>query len=210
MTTPDLLSESGKFKTFNDILQNYDLIADLAGDDVQRMLQKKGKIVAEGFDEYYRAATENFRKTMQKVTRNNERLKGIEKIYNFCSENRIRNAIAKVVSRISGQTENELDPNRKNSLAWRKKNMKYEIETISEIDMTDMELQKMSRTTLIVGLADLWEREIFNLDFDLADLENLCDSHRISLHEVVDRIEQPEMGMQKNESGHSQTFLILN
>ena len=92
--------------------------------------------------------------------------------------------------------------------------MKYEIEMIDEIDMTDVELGKMSRTTLIVGLADLWEREIFNPDFDLTDLENLCDSYQISLHEVVDRIEQPqpepEMGIQKNESGHSQTFLILN
>jgi len=214
MTTPELLTQSGKFKTFDDILLNYSLIVDLAAEDVEKMLAQKGKIINEGFDEFYRAAAAKFSKTMQRLTKNNERLKGIQRILDFCTDDKIKNAIAKVVSRISGQTENELNPNRKNSLAWQKKNLCYELEMVDEkaIDLTEDELSRMSRTTLIVGLADLWEREMFNPDFDIEDMKYLCIKCNVDLYDVVNEIEleTPKMGIETNENGNSQSVFIFD
>jgi len=125
MTNIQILVNSGKFKRVEDILSNFDLVADMLKEDVTKTLAKAG-IVATSIDDYYRPAVEIIKRNLNKK----RHLSGIQKLF-LCQD--VEQGLKIILSKLRGYTHNNMLQSRKNSVAFWKKKYKNEVKAMDVI-----------------------------------------------------------------------------
>ena len=122
MTNIEILVGSGKFKKVEDIFLNFDLVVEILRDDVIKVLGKNG-IISQDFDEYFFAAGQIIQSNLKKK----QHLGGIQRLLN-CKD--IKEGFGILLSKLRGYTHNQMQKNRKNSVAYFKTRYKKEVEKI--------------------------------------------------------------------------------
>jgi len=122
MTSIEILVQSGRFKTVEDILQNIDLVTDMLREDVAKTLAKAG-ITATSLDDYYTEAVRKIRHNLERK----RHLKGIKKLLS-CQN--VETGLKILLSKLRGYTHNHMLQHRKNSVAYYKKKYKNEVEAM--------------------------------------------------------------------------------
>ncbi len=135
MTNIQILVNSGRLKKVEDILSNFDLVADMLKEDVTRTLAKAG-IVATSIDDYYTAATRIIKENLSKK----RHLGGIKRLLS-CSD--IEAGLKILLSKLRGYTHNQMIKDRKYSVTWWKKRWRNEVETMDTMhDPLELLLQE--------------------------------------------------------------------
>lgn len=120
MTNIEIIENSGKIKTIEDILENIDLISDLLREDVARIIASKGGYTDYDFEQYY---SEAIRWT--KIQLEKHHLKIYKRIFK-CGN--IKAALRLLLVRITSNVKNQFVTNRKGTVAYHKSLKKREME----------------------------------------------------------------------------------
>jgi hypothetical protein len=206
MNTIDIIIKSGKFQSINDVINSINLIIDLLKEDVIRTLAATG--VGGDIDDYFTRAAEILKRNIDRK----KHLQGIRKLLN-CSD--IGTGLNIILSKLRGQTQNEMLKDRKNSVQQLKSryqdtvDISYDYSIDEEIELENLE--KMDVEELKNGLKKVWEEGKFDSDFDLVDLKELCNKYNIDLYDIVNKkeLELPNLGSYELGNGLKQGFFIL-
>lgn len=179
MTNIEILANSGKFKKVDDILSNFDLVADMLKEDVARTLSSAG-IIATSIDDYFASAARIIKENLSKK----RHLNGIKKL--LSCEN-VEQGLKILLSKLRGYTHNQMLKDRKNSVAWWKKRWRNEIETMdTSTDPLELLLQEES------------EKE---------ELERAEEIKKNEIEKFRKMVEDGEIKARKTKSGHTQLCL---
>ena len=202
MQLVEILGNSNKIKTVDDLLNNFNCIAELAREDVYRISKAK-KIYFYDFDFTYNDAVKILKNQLKKCY-----LNGISKFLNF---NDISNAISWLITRIIANMRN-ITTNQKYKLycapsfGQLHENIKSndELEAVLEL----IELEKVDRDTIKKGLQTIWNNSILEDDFDI---EYLCKKLDLSIKDVfgTDDLVKLNLKKEQTESGHSQLVFVF-
>ena len=205
MQLVEILSHSNKIKTIDDLLNHFDLVVELARDDIYKIAKSK-RLLFSDFDFAYGDAVEMLKGQLQK-----SHLKGISR---FLQCENIANAISWLIERLLNNMRN-ITTNQKYKLycapsfGQLHENIKSndELEAVLEL----MELEKFDRDTIKKGLQSIWKNAMFEEDFDYFDMEYLCKKFGFEVSEIV---EDQANNLQKykkeqTESGNSQLVFIF-
>lgn len=205
MQLVEILANSNKIKTVDDLLNNFNCIAELAREDVYRISKAK-KIYFYDFDFTYNDAVKILKNQLIKCY-----LNGISKFLNF---NDISNAISWLITRIIANMRN-ITTNQKYKLycapsfGQLHENIKSndELEAVLEL----IELEKFDRDTIKKGLQSIWKNAMFEEDFDYDDIKYLCEKFEFEVSEIVgtQAINLQKYKKEQTESGHSQLMMVF-
>jgi len=206
MYTVEVIENSKKFGTVEDILTYFYPICDLLKDDVFKICKAKNIYLAD-FEASYAVAVQQTKLTLDK-----KYLKAIKKFYK-CKN--VKSAINFLIQRILNNMKNA--GNTKHKFAFKPPKFgDFDINNISNTYVLDEEieienLQKLDKETLKKGLKRVWEEAKFDEDFDLEDLKNLCSKYNINLYNVIkkEELESPNFGSYELKNGTKQTFLVF-
>lgn len=155
MTNIEILAGSDKFKKVEDIFLNFDLVVDILRDDVIKVLGKNG-IISQDFDEYFFAACKIIESNLKKK----QHLGGIQRLLN-CKD--IEEGFKILLSKLRGYTHNQMQKNRKNSVAYFKFMYKNEVEKIdTNSDPLDLILAEEEAEIELQSQKEAKEKEIEN------------------------------------------------
>ena len=205
MQLVEILSHSNKIKTIDDLLNHFDLVVELARDDIYKIAKSK-RLLFSDFDFAYADAVEMLKSQLQK-----SHLKGISR---FLKCENIANAISWLIERLLNNMRN-ITTNQKYKLycAPSFKQLHENIESNDELEVIIelIDLEKFDRDTLKNGLQRLWNVSIHEEDFDYFDIEYLCKKFGFEVSEIV---EDQANNLQKykkeqTESGNSQLVFIF-
>ena len=155
MTSTQILINSGKFKKVEDIFLNFDLVVDILRDDVIKVLGKNG-IVSQDFDEYFFAACQIIKSNLKQK----QYLSGIKRLLR-CRD--IEEGFKILLSKLRGYTHNQMQKNRKNSVAYFKFMYKNEVEKIdTNSDPLDLILAEEEAEIELQSQKEAKEKEIGN------------------------------------------------
>lgn len=201
----EVIRHSGKIKTVDDLLNNFNSITELARDDIYKIAKSK-RILFADFDFAYGEGVKMLRSQLQK-----SHLKGIKR---FLECENIDNAITWLIRRILANMRN-ITTNKKfrlycaPSFAQLHENIKSnnDIKIVLEL----IELEKFDRDTLKNGLQKMLVDSMFDEDFDHFDVEYLCKKFKFEMSEIVGA---QVMNLQKykkeqTESGHLQLVFVF-
>ncbi len=179
MQLVEILSHSNKIKTVDDLLNHFDLVVELARDDIYKIAKSK-RLLFSDFDFAYADAVEMLKSQLQK-----SHLKGISRFLNC--EN-IANAVSWLIERLLNNMRN-ITTNQKYKLycapsfgqlhEYIKSN--DELEAVLEL----IELEKFDRDTLKNGLQRLWNGSRYEEDVDYDDIKYLCEKLGFELSEIL-------------------------
>jgi len=110
MTNIEIIANSKKIKTVEDILKNIDLISDLIKEDVKRIIRSAGFFIDELFEEKYAAAIKWTKKQLDK-----HHLLLYQRIYK-CKN--IKQVLNLLLIRITNNVRNQFDSKRKGTVAY--------------------------------------------------------------------------------------------
>ncbi|NCB11012.1 MAG: hypothetical protein EOM78_05210 [Erysipelotrichia bacterium] len=205
MQLVEILSHSNKIKTVDDLLNHFDLVVELARDDIYKIAKSK-RLLFGDFDFAYADAVEMLKGQLQK-----SHLKGISR---FLQCENIANAVSWLIERLLNNMRN-ITTNQKYKLycapsfGQLHENIKSndELEAVLEL----MELEKFDRDTIKKGLQTIWENSMFKEDFDYLDMEYLCKKFDLSIKEVfgTDNLVKLNLKKEQTESGHSQLVFVF-
>lgn len=201
----EIIKNSKKIATVDDVVNNIDFIAEIAKEDVLKIAKSK-RIYFADFDFTYSDAVEMLRKQLQKSD-----LKGIRRFLGF--EN-VANAGSWLIERLVNNMKN-ITTNQKYKLycapsfGQLHENIKSndELEAVLEF----MELGRLDKETLKKGLKDVWDDAKYDSDFDFADFEELCSKFKFNAREVVgsDTLAQLKFSKSQVSNKHSQLELLF-
>lgn len=161
-----------------EILKNFELIVDMAEDDVRRILRKTNfDFVAnsENFEDIYRTVCSDIseRKLDKwlKALKNNEK-KGISLCLNSSD------TIQWIISRIANEIKNLFDKRYRGSINVTAA-VRADINTLTSDDIIINKLQKLNRMTLVKGIMEVWQQGL-----DLEEVEHLCARFGIEKFEI--------------------------
>ncbi len=206
-TLVEILRESRKINTVNDLLSNFDAITELAKEDVKKISMAK-KIFFADFDAAFSMATKMLNKTLRK--------KHLKAVKRFLTCENIDDAANFIIQRLLNNMKNITTNQNYNEYATPPKfsilhdNIKvYDSELERALQLSD--LKKISAEKLKQNLKKIWEEAILDFDFDLIDFENLCTSYGFSMEDVLDYnpYTTPEMKGELTECGNTQLVLIF-
>ena len=205
MQLVEILGNSNKIKTVDDLLNNFNCIAELAREDVYRISKAK-KIYFYDFDFTYNDAVKILKNQLKKCY-----LNGISRFLNF---NDISNAISWLITRIIANMRN-ITTNSKYKLycipsfEQIHENIKSNDELEAMLEL--MELEKFDRDTLKKGLQTIWNNSILEEDFDYFDMEYLCKKFGFEVSEIIgtQAINLQKYKKEQAESGHSQLVFVF-
>ena len=206
-TLVEILRESRKINTVNDLLSNFNAITELAKEDVKKISMAK-KIFFADFDATFSMSQKMLNKTLRK-----KHLKAVKRFLNC--EN-IDDAVNFIIQRLLNNMKNITTNQNYNEYAAPPKfsilhdNIKvYDSELERALQLSD--LKKISAEKLKQNLKKIWEEAILDFDFDLIDFENLCTSYGFRLEDVLDYnpYATPEMKGELTECGNTQLVLIF-
>jgi hypothetical protein len=205
MQLVEILSHSNKIKTIDDLLNHFDLVVELARDDIYKIAKSK-RLLFSDFDFAYADAVEILKSQLQK-----SHLKGISR---FLKCENIANAISWLIERLLNNMRN-ITTNQKYKLycapsfGQLHENIKSnnEIEAVLEL----MELEKFDRDTIKKGLQTIWENSMFEEDFDYFDMEYLCKKFGFEVSQIVgtEAINLQKYKKEQTQSGHSQLMMVF-
>lgn len=205
MQLVEILSYSNKIKTVDDLLNNFDSVAELARDDIHKIAKSK-RLFFSDFDFVYGDAVK-----MLKGQLNKSHLKGIRR---FLSCENIANAVSWLIERILNNMRN-ITTNRKYKLycspSFRQfnDNIKSNDEIKMMLDL--MEIEKFDSDTLKNGLQRLWNDSIHEEDFDCNDIKYLCEKFEFEVSEIMgtQAIYLQNYKKEQTESGNSQLVFVF-
>ena len=179
MQLVEILSHSNKIKTIDDLLNHFDLVVELARDDIYKIAKSK-RLLFGDFDFAYADAVEMLKGQLQK-----SHLKGISR---FLQCENISNAVSWLIERLLNNMRN-ITTNQKYKLycapsfGQLHENIKSndELEAVLEL----MELEKFDRNTIKKGLQSIWKNAMFEEDFDYIDMEYLCKKFGFEVSQIV-------------------------
>ncbi|MGJ0320156.1 hypothetical protein [Aliarcobacter cryaerophilus] len=205
MQLVEILSHSNKIKTLDDLLNHFDLVVELARDDIYKIAKSK-RLLFSDFDFAYGDAVEILKSQLRK-----SHLKGISRFLNC--EN-IANAISWLIERLLNNMRN-ITTNQKYKLycapsfGQLHENIKSndELEAVLEL----MELEKFDRDTIKKGLQSIWKNAMFEEDFDYFDMEYLCKKFGFEVSQIVgtEAINLQKYKKEQTQSGHSQLMMVF-
>ena len=205
MQLVEILSHSNKIKTIDDLLNHFDLVVELARDDIYKIAKSK-RLLFSDFDFAYADAVEILKSQLQK-----SHLKGISR---FLQCENIANAISWLIERLLNNMRN-ITTNQKYKLycapsfGQLHENIKSndELEAVLEL----MELEKFDRDTIKKGLQSIWKNAMFEEDFDYFDMEYLCKKFGFEVSQIVgtEAINLQKYKKEQTESGHSQLMMVF-
>lgn len=205
MQLVEILSHSNKIKTVDDLLNHFDLIVELARDDVYRIVKAK-KIFFVDFDFAYTDGVKLLRNQLTKT-----HLKAIKRFFK-CDN--IEKSLKWIISRIINNAINvSLNKKYKLYVAPQFCALHENIESNDDIDiiLINDELMKFDKNTLKIGLKNIWEESIFDEDFDYEDLKYLCNRFKINISEISGNgvINMQKFKKEQVENGNSQLAFIF-
>ena len=168
MQLVEILSHSNKIKTVDDLLNHFDLVVELARDDIYKIAKSK-RLKFSDFDFAYADAVEMLKSQLQK-----SHLKGISR---FLKCENIANAVSWLIERLLNNMRN-ITTNQKYKLYCAPSfgQLHENIKSNDELDavLELMELEKFDKDTIKKGLQTIWNNSILEEDFDYFDMEYLC------------------------------------
>ena len=205
MQLVEILSHSNKIKTVDDLLNHFDLVVELARDDIYKIAKSK-RLLFSDFDFAYADAVEMLKSQLQK-----SHLKGISR---FLKCENIANAVSWLIERLLNNMRN-ITTNQKYKLycapsfGQLHENIKSndEIEEVLEL----MELEKFDKDTIKKGLQTIWNNSILEEDFDYFDMEYLCKKFGFEVSEIIgtEAINLQKYKKEQTQSGHSQLMMVF-
>ena len=205
MQLVEILSHSNKIKTIDDLLNHFDLVVELARDDIYKIAKSK-RLLFSDFDFAYADAVEMLKGQLQK-----SHLKGISR---FLQYENISNAVSWLIERLLNNMRN-ITTNQKYKLycapsfGQLHENIKSndELEAVLEL----MELEKFDRDTIKKGLQSIWKNAMFEEDFDYFDMEYLCKKFGFEVSQIVgtEAINLQKYKKEQTQSGHSQLMMVF-
>jgi hypothetical protein len=205
MQLVEILSHSNKIKTVDDLLNHFDLVVELARDDIYKIAKSK-RLLFSDFDFAYADAVEMLKSQLQK-----SHLKGISR---FLKCENIANAVSWLMERLLNNMRN-ITTNQKYKLycvpsfGQLHENIKSndELEAVLEL----MELERFDKETIKNGLGTIWQNSMFEEDFDYLDMEYLCKKFGFEISEIVgtEAINLQKYKKEQTESGHSQLVFVF-
>ena len=205
MQLVEILSHSNKIKTLDDLLNHFDLVVELARDDIYKIAKSK-RLLFSDFDFAYADAVEMLKSQLQK-----SHLKGISR---FLKCENIANAVSWLIERLLNNMRN-ITTNQKYKLycapsfGQLHENIKSndELEAVLEL----MELEKFDRDTIKKGLQSIWKNAMFEEDFDYFDMEYLCKKFGFEVSQIVgtEAINFQKYKKEQTQSGHSQLMMVF-
>ncbi len=205
MQLVEILSHSNKIKTIDDLLNHFDLVVELARDDIYKIAKSK-RLLFSDFDFAYADAVEMLKSQLQK-----SHLKGISR---FLKCENIANAVSWLIERLLNNMRN-ITTNQKYKLycapsfGQLHENIKSndELEAVLEL----MELEKFDRDTIKKGLQSIWKNAMFEEDFDYFDMEYLCKKFGFEVSQIVgtEAINFQKYKKEQTQSGHSQLMMVF-
>ena len=205
MQLVEILSHSNKIKTVDDLLNHFDLVVELARDDIYKIAKSK-RLLFSDFDFAYADAVEMLKSQLQK-----SHLKGISR---FLQCENISNAVSWLIERLLNNMRN-ITTNQKYKLycapsfGQLHENIKSndELEAVLEL----MELEKFDRDTIKKGLQSIWKNAMFEEDFDYFDMEYLCKKFGFEVSQIVgtEAINLQKYKKEQTQSGHSQLMMVF-
>ena len=206
MQLVEILSHINKIKTVDDLLNHFDLVVELARDDIYKIAKSK-RLLFSDFDFAYSDAVAMLKSQLQK-----SHLKGISR---FLKCENISNAVSWLIERLLNNMRN-ITTNQKYKLycapsfGQLHENIKSndELETLLEL----MELEKFDRDTLKKGLQTIWENSMFEEDFDYFDMEYLCKKFGFEVSEIVgtQAINLQKYKKEQTQSGQVQLMMVFD
>lgn len=206
MQLVEILSHSNKIKTIDDLLNHFDLVVELARDDIYKIAKSK-RLLFSDFDFAYGDAVEMLKSQLQK-----SHLKGISR---FLQCENISNAVSWLIERLLNNMRN-ITTNQKYKLycapsfGQLHENIKSndELEAVLEL----MELEKFDRDTIKKGLQTIWKNSMLDEDFDYLDMEYLCKKFGFEVSQIVgtEAINLQKFKKEQTQSGHSQLMMVFN
>ena len=179
MQLVEILSHSNKIKTIDDLLNHFNLVVELARDDIYKIAKSK-RLLFSDFDFAYGDAVEMLKGQLQK-----SHLKGISR---FLQCENIANAMSWLIERLLNNMRN-ITTNQKYKLycapsfGQLHENIKSNDELEAVLEFT--ELGRLDKETLKKGLKDVWDDAKYDSDFDFEDFEELCSKFKFNAREVV-------------------------
>lgn len=206
MQLVEILSHNNKIKTVDDLLNHFDLVVELARDDIYKIAKSK-RFLFSDFDFAYGDAVEMLKSQLQK-----SHLKGISR---FLKCENISNAVSWLIERLLNNMRN-ITTNQKYKLycapsfGQLHENIKSndELETVLEL----MELEKFDRDTLKKGLQTIWKNSMFEEDFDYLDMEYLCKKFGFEVSQIVgaQAINLQKYKKEQTQSGQVQLMMVFD
>ena len=203
MQLVEILSHSNKIKTVDDLLNHFDLVVELARDDIYKIAKSK-RLKFSDFDFAYADAVEMLKSQLQK-----SHLKGVSR---FLKCENISNAVSWLIERLLNNMRN-ITTNQKYKLycapsfGQLHENIKSndELEAVLEL----MELEKFDRDTIKKGLQTIWENSIFEEDFDYFDMEYLCKKFGFEVSQIIGTEAINLQKYKKEQTGSGQVQLMM-
>ncbi len=205
MQLVEILSHSNKIKIIDDLLNHFDLVVELARDDIYKIAKSK-RLLFSDFDFAYADAVKMLKSQLQK-----SHLKGISR---FLKCENIANAVSWLIERLLNNMRN-ITTNQKYKLycapsfGQLHENIKSndELEAVLEL----MELEKFDRDTIKKGLQSISKNAMFEEDFDYFDMEYLCKKFGFEVSQIVgtEAINFQKYKKEQTESGHSQLVMVF-
>ena len=205
MQLVEILSHSNKIKTVDDLLNHFDLVVELARDDIYKIAKSK-RLLFSDFDFAYSDAVEMLKGQLQK-----SHLKGISR---FLRCENIANAVSWLIERLLNNMRN-ITTNQKYKLYCAPSfgQLHENIKSNDELDavLELMELEKFDKDTIKKGLQRIWNNSILEEDFDYFDMEYLCKKFDLSIKDVfgTDDLVKLNLKKEQTESGHSQLVFVF-
>ena len=203
MQLVEILSHSNKINSIDDLLNHFDLVVELARDDIYKIAKSK-RLLFSDFDFAYADAVEMLKSQLQK-----SHLKGISR---FLKCENIANAVSWLIERLLNNMRN-ITTNQKYKLycapsfGQLHENIKSndELEAVLEL----MELEKFDRDTIKKGLQTIWKNSMFEEDFDYFDMEYLCKKFGFEVSEIVGTQAINLQKYKKEQTGSGQVQLMM-
>lgn len=203
MQVTEILNHSKKIKSIDDLINNLDLVIEVAKEDVLKMASSR-KLYFHDFDYSYSQAANILKSQLKK-----KHLKAINKFYK-CEV--LGNAIKWLISRLLNNMVN-ITTNKKYKLYSPHKVMLINEDTKEDFDsfklIETLDFNRLDKNILLKGLRQIWSESLLTNDFDKNDLKILCDKCNIQINEVIDN--KIEVFIKKGDQAGSCNFqLVLN
>lgn len=207
MQLVEILIYSNKIKTVDDLLNHFDLIIELARDDILKITKSK-RLLFSDFDFTFGEAIKILINQLQK-----KYLKGVQR---FLRCQNIENAIKWIITRIIANmrnigttTDNRYKLHCTPSFGPLHKNIT--LNNFYDELLELIEIERLDRNTIKKGLQTLWENSIFEEDFDHYDIEYLCNKYGIKITEIIgtEAIFFQKYKIEQAENGHFQLVIVF-
>ena len=207
MQLVEILSYSNKIKTVDDLLNHFDLVIELARDDILKITKSK-RLLFSDFDFTFGEAIKILINQLQK-----KYLKGVKR---FLRCQNIENAIKWIITRIIANmrnigttTDNRYKLHCTPSFGPLHKNIT--LNNFYDELLELIEIERLDRNTIKKGLQTLWENSIYEEDFDHYDIEYLCNKYGIKITEIIgtEAIFFQKYKIEQAENGHFQLVIVF-